>query len=287
MKYTPGLPQENVNVSKESPIQEFFVLVSGILVIVIALYFILGFAIDILVPEISPELEKILGSSLIKKFEIPGNPDKKNKALQEFADKLQEKCINLKSYQFNLHIIESSQINAIALPGGHILVFSELLDTANSENELAFVLLHEMGHFANRDHLRGIGRAIVFITITSLLLGPDNQLVSLMTQGIQLTESKFSREQETAADEFALRKLNCFYEDVMGAEDFFNKLADHENPSGAIGKYYLSHPESKKRAKHLTKYGKSQKFTANGPLIPLPENLRAGFEPVLKNEEIK
>ncbi|QTA81674.1 Peptidase, M48 family [Desulfonema limicola] len=273
MKYTPGIVKENVNISKESPVYEFFILLSGLLLIILGLYFILGFAINIIVPEISPELENILGKNLINRFEMPENSGKRNKSLQDFADNLQKKCINLE-YNFILHIVESSQINAIALPGGHIVVFSELIDTIDSENELAFVLFHEMGHFANRDHLKGIGRSIVFIAITSLLLGSDNQLVNLMTQGIQLGENKFSREQEIAADEFALRSLNCFYGNTAGAADFFNKLADNEKPSGFIGKYYLTHPESKNRAAHLENYSNAQGFKTQGRLIPVPENIK-------------
>ena len=270
MKYTPSLIKKNVNVSKESPIREFFILLSGLLSIIMGLYFVLGFAINILVPKISPELENTLGNSLINRFKTEENAEKDVKALQEFADKLHQKCINI-PYKFNLHIVKSSQINALALPGGHIVVFSELLNKINSENELAFVLFHEMGHFANRDHLRGIGRSLVFIVITSLLLGPDNQLVNLMVQGIQLGENKFSREQEIAADEFALRNLNCFYGDVMGAADFFNKLADTEEPAGFFEKYYLTHPDSKQRAAHMEDYRKANDFTANGPLLPVPE----------------
>ena len=46
-------------------------------------------------------------------------------------------------------------MNAVALPGGNIVVFAGLLKEIKSENELAMILGHELGHFAHRDHLRG------------------------------------------------------------------------------------------------------------------------------------
>jgi Zn-dependent protease with chaperone function len=72
--------------------------------------------------------------------------------------------------QYKIHIIPDPRINAMALPGGNIVVFSALIKETGSENELAFVLAHELGHFANRDHLRGLGRRLLLLTASAALI---------------------------------------------------------------------------------------------------------------------
>jgi len=146
-------------------------------------------------------------------------------------------------------------VNAVALPGGHIIVYTGLLNKVASENELAFVLAHEMGHFAHRDHLRGMGRAVVFI--------------KMLANALNLTEMSFSRKQETRADEFALETLYCDYGHVAGATDFFEKISKAQDP-GKFGHYLASHPESRKRISHLENIIRSRGFKL-GKATPLPE----------------
>ncbi|MGE0085815.1 MAG: M48 family metallopeptidase [Desulfococcaceae bacterium] len=274
IRYTPRLPGKNVNISKESPLREFFVLISGILAFIVGIYFVLGFAVDLIVPLISPETEQALAAGMLKNFGMAEKTeDAKNRIIQSLTDELQKKCVNL-PYRFHIRIADEDTINAVALPGGHIVVFRGLLEKAASENELAFVLFHEMGHFVHRDHLRGFGRGLVFIAISSFLLGPDNDISALLLQGLHISEMKFSREQETRADEFALDMLYCAYGDVSGAALFFGKMAKEEHSPGVIGKYWLSHPESKARISHLEDYCSRHGFPASADLRPLPESLR-------------
>ena len=120
--------------------------------------------------------------------------------------------------------------NAMALPGGNIVVYTGLLDRVASENELAFVLAHELGHYAHRDHLRGMGRALVFAVIAGLLFGPDSGTGSLLAGALGLTELSFSRRQETRADAFAVAALHCAYGHVGGSTDFFDRIGQGARP---------------------------------------------------------
>ena len=64
-------------------------------------------------------------------------------------------------YTLRVRVIEGEP-NAFALPGGEIWVTTGLLEQTESENEIAFVLGHEIGHFRSRDHLRSLGRGLLF-----------------------------------------------------------------------------------------------------------------------------
>ena len=273
VKFTPRLPAENVNVTPVSPLREFFALIAGLTGVTVVIYFLLGFAIDLIVPHISPEMEHALAQTMVSRFTNPEKPDERTISVRALTNRLKQGCTDL-PYPVTVYIAEDPLVNAVALPGGNIVVFSGLLEKMGSENELAFVLFHEMGHFINRDHLRGLGRAIVFMGLSALLLGPDNPVSTMIGQGLHLSEMKFSREQETGADRFALRAMNCAYGHVAGATNFFEKLAKAEKPAGAVGQFYLTHPESQKRIADLQAYGRKQEFSFMGTLRPFPEKLR-------------
>jgi len=239
MKYTPRQPAINVNVTPTSPLKDFFVLSGSLLAITVAVYFLLGFAVDLIIPYISPETENkmtaIFGNLAETKTAFP----EKQRKLQALLDTIQRDCAKL-PYDFKIHIKEADTVNALAMPGGHIIVFTGLLDKVASENELAYIIGHEIGHYANRDHLRGLGRALVFMTISTALFGTDSSMSNMVGHGLNISEMSFSRRQEAKADEFGLEMLNCTYRHVGGATDFFFQNQQRERPQHFRSLLFLS-----------------------------------------------
>jgi Zn-dependent protease with chaperone function len=271
MKYTPRQTESNVNVTPTSPIREFFVLVGGLLGIVILIYILLGLAVNLIVPHISVDLEKKMAAPFIRSMYAQDADTIRQHYVQALIDDLQERCTTL-PYHFQVHVRKAPTINALALPGGHIIVFTGLLDKVTSENELAFVLAHEMGHYAHRDHLRGMGRAVVFMTISAFLFGPESDVGRLVARGLSMTEMSFSRSQETQADEFALETLNCAYGHVAGTTDFFEKIQKEHDP-GMFGHYFSSHPKNRQRISHLRDISRDRGFKL-ADRKPLPEAIK-------------
>ena len=68
---------------------------------------------------------------------------------------------DLKHRNFTIKVIPGKDVNAFAVPGDTILLVEELLNKVETENELAMVLGHELGHFHFRHHLKGMGRRLV------------------------------------------------------------------------------------------------------------------------------
>lgn len=277
MKYTPRLPEKNDNVSETSGLRELAVLLGGLLGIVVGVYFLLGLAVDWVAPHVSPKLERVLGANLINRFVDEEAPDDATRALRELADRVSEGCVDL-PYQLQVHLSDDDIVNAVALPGGHIVVFAGLIDQLDSENELAFVLLHEMGHFANRDHLRGLGRALVLSVLSAAILGPDNPISNILSGGLRLTELHFSREQETAADEYAVQALNCAYGHVAGADGFFVELKEGEGRADRMTAYLRTHPLSGDRVEHIAEYAREKGYAVEARQNPLPGALRSAEE---------
>ncbi len=278
MKYTPRQTKSNVNVTPTSPVKEFFVLTGGLLAIVVAIYFLMGLAVNLLVPHLSVEFEKKLAGLFMPEFEQDAGFKRQEDYLQSLADQLQNHCAKL-PYEFKVHYNPAPQFNAVALPGGHIIFFSKLFEAAESENELAFVMAHEMGHYANRDHLKAMGRGLVLVAISTTLFGADSGLSRLLGNGLSLTEMSFSRGQESRADEFALAMLNCSYGHINGAVQFMGKFPKEADP-GDVGHYFSSHPELERRLDHLAEIIRAGQLRSD-ELKPLPAGI-SGIVPASK-----
>jgi Zn-dependent protease with chaperone function len=266
MKYTPRRLKTNVNISPTSPLKELVVLVGGLLAIGIGVYVLLGFAVDLVAPRISIEFENKLAAPFIHSFNESKQPHRQQSYVQSLVDDLQARCTHL-PYHFKVHIIESEMVNAAAFPGGHILVFTGLLNLVSSENELVFILGHELGHYAHRDHLKGLGRGLVLLTMATALLGSDNMVGDLLSKGLNLTEMRFSRNQESRADTFGIETLYCAYGHVAGATDFFSKMSKDRDPTH-LGHYFASHPENHRRIAHLNQLTQDHGYPVK-PLTPL------------------
>lgn len=243
--------KDYVKASRRKLWRDIFFIFSGFLGLVIAIYVILGLAVDAVVTRLPEGFEQQLGILYARQF----SEEEQSPAevyLQEVLDTIVEKSSSRITGSYSVHLIPSAQPNAFALPGGHIVVYSALLEELDSENELAFILAHELGHFANRDHLRGLGRRLVMMTMGALLFGVDNRLTEIVMGSLLVVEMKFSRSQETKADLFALDLLNSHYGHIAGATDFFQKTLE-DDVQTRLAYYFATHPYPADRVEMLRK----------------------------------
>ncbi|MDW8066730.1 MAG: M48 family metalloprotease [Aquificaceae bacterium] len=111
-------------------------------------------------------------------------------------------------YQF--YVVNSSQINAFALPGGPVMITRSLLSRLGSESELAAVLSHELGHINARHHARFLEKQFglsLLLNLGSFLLGDKpygRALLQFGQIGAGLLALKFSRDQEREADRYGI-----------------------------------------------------------------------------------
>jgi len=274
LKYTPKELEGNVNVTPVSPVKEFFVLIGGVLAILILTYAALEIAVDQLVDRVPKKMDSLLGAVFSAKFSDEKRSDGEVK-LQQMVDELLEKYPHMGS-NYTVHIVDSHTVNAVAMPGGNIIFFSQLLKEIESENELAFILAHELGHFANRDHLRGLGRGLILIALSTAIMGHDSAATDFIMNSLVTAEMKFSQTQESAADAFALEMLSSRYGHVSGANDFFNRL-NKKNKTGKLLYYFASHPQPEERVKALDKLVKEKGYSM-GKKKEVHKDLSSGEE---------
>lgn len=274
MKFTPKHIDENVNVSKTHPLVELAWLVGGMLLLAVVFYLVLGVTADLAVAKIPIKAEVWLGEHFVDSFEA--NEDEPlRRRLQTLLDNLPADS-PLHNYTFTVQLVKNKEINALALPGGHIVVFSGLVEQVESENELAMVLAHELGHFAHRDHLERLGRGLGLTVATMLVFGEDSAVSRLVSNLFLVTESSYSRQQESEADRFGLDLLVSSYGHAGGAADFFARVG---KKAGSRGPYLLaSHPHPDDRIEELQRLIRENGYPVE-MTTPLGDDLLAEAEP--------
>ncbi|MBY0401437.1 M48 family metallopeptidase [Myxococcota bacterium] len=301
MRFEAKLPDDSVNVSPGSPAREALILIGGAAGLVLALTVVVALLLELLIPMLPPTTEVRLFSTLPESFgdDEPGSPtDLRTERVQALLDRLVMRWSDTPYPGFQIQVATQSEVNAFALPGGIIVVTSGLLDRVESENELAFVLGHELGHFAGRDHLRGIGRQVALAIAGRLIgLGRDQ------TQGLTgilgtLAARGFDRQQESRADVFGLRLVVAEYGHAGGIREVFERVLASGLPGDTtevppsksrdqtdreatvlrgLSPYWSTHPLSAARIRALEDRIRSEGFAAAGGQVRWPfEGTRVG-----------
>lgn len=266
MIFTPKLPNGDVNISHSHPLKEAAWLVVGLLTILVSCYFCFGWLSSLLAMHLPVKAEVWIGNPIALHFE-----DKSNDFLQHRLNKLIQALPDdspMCAYTFRAFLDEESEeINAMALPGGSIIVNEGLLQIVQSENELDMILAHELGHFAHRDHLQSMARSLPMFIIS--LTMPGDQSSNITTWITSKIEKRYSQRQEVAADAWALDLLNRLHGHVGGATDFFKRLAG--NDKNRFRYFLATHPHPGDRVQNLknliTQHGYSLRAT-----IPLQKD---------------
>ena len=152
-----------------------------------------------------------------------------------------ERARTLRELPYEITIIDDADPNAFALPGGTILITTGLMDVIGSEESLAMVIGHELGHFAHRDQLRSMGKWMFLSMAIGGLLG-NTQLSGAVSTLAELGELRHSRKQELAADRFGLDCVIATYGHAGGAVEFFEGIEAAERAQPGVFQYFSTHP---------------------------------------------
>lgn len=148
---------------------------------------------------------------------------------------------------YEFYVVNSSLINAFALPGGPVMITRGLFMKLNSESELASVLGHELGHINARHHARFLEKQFglnLLLNIGALLVGdkPYGQALLQFGQvGAGLLSLKFSRDQEREADQLGILYTYRAGYDPMGIIGVFEMFKSMER-GGRPPEWLSTHP---------------------------------------------
>jgi beta-barrel assembly-enhancing protease len=230
-----------------------------------------------LAPLVPLSWEKQLGDAMVGDF---GGRFCNGPGGQEALDAL-VKRIEPGGRGLKVRVANINMVNAVALPGGTIIIFRGLLQEAKSPDELAGVIGHEIGHVRNRDVMQSLLRQAGL----SLLLGGIGGDAGGYAN--TLVAATYSREAEAEADAFSIdlmTRANVSPKDTAG---FFARLSEGEKTLGkasaALG-YLSSHPLSQSREAMFRKSTKPK--AAYTPSIT-PQQWRALVENCANDTDVE
>ncbi len=220
--------------------------------------------------ELSDSEEGELGQSYAPNFVAEFGGEYPDPELQSYLSEIVIDQMARKSHRPNLpwrfRILNTSQINAFALPGGQVFVTRGLLARLETEAQFAHLMGHELGHVSHKHSSRGQGRAILF----GLLLGVVGELegelsdsdfpIATTTLGIagQLTLLRFSRQQELESDERGVDYAILAGFDPRRGADTFRLFLELKQQSGKgesmIDGLLSTHPLDSTRISGIEEY---------------------------------
>jgi beta-barrel assembly-enhancing protease len=156
---------------------------------------------------------------------------------------------------FTIKVIDSDEVNAMALPGGFFYVNSGLILAADEEAELAGVMAHEIAHVCAHHAAREQTRAnyAQLGTIPLIFMGgwTGYGLYEAASIGIPITFLHFSREFEGQADYLGVQYMYRAGYDPQAFVTFFEKIQNLEKRKpGAVSKAFSTHPQTPDRIEH-------------------------------------
>lgn len=206
----------------------------------------LGEKATLIVPK-DTEIE--LGASIAENFKQTEEINvASSKLLNQFIDSLRVK----EAYPINITVVNSPTVNAFALPGGHIFVYSGIIDKMKNYNELVALLSHEITHVTHQHSLKSLGRSAATSIFISGLFGDISGIsAGILDQASQLKQLRYSRELETEADQHGVDFMIKYKVSPAGMISLMQILdAEGEKQDGFM-KYLSTHPETKERINTL------------------------------------
>lgn len=220
------------------------------------------------------EWEQKIGDTLFKSIESEGKLIT-NSPYQRQLDAITARlvpAVDDAKFKFVFHVMVDTNVNAFAMPGGHMVVMTGLLEKAETPEEVAGVLAHEMAHVTQRHSIRKLVEQAGLFLLVEAMFGDVAGLAAVLTEGSRfLLQQKFSRNFEREADDVGWEYLNNAQIDPRGMTEFFRKLEKLEDQVGMKGNGALAllstHPTTDERIARLEK--KWEKMEPKPAIKPL------------------
>lgn len=245
--------------------------------VVIGGIFLFNLLLGLLVADVglrvlTPVYEKQLGKQMYEST-VPQTliDERRTATLQAFANKLQLSD----RYQIEVTVLRAREVNAYAIPGGHIVVYTGLLDQMQSYDELVALLGHEVSHINERHTTRSILKSLS--TRLFLIMFMDVSQIGgiLLLNADRLRDLSYSRSLETEADEEGLKIMQRNRVDVNGMVKMFYRLKSADTVD--VPAFLNTHPLTDKRIRY-TKEHIAQLQQSNAVVDPVLQELWANLQ---------
>lgn len=213
--------------------------------VLVGLYVLLPFAVRPIAALVPVEWEAGFGRSIAQSFDsgLGGCPDGEG---QRALEKLTGRIAAASAMALpEIRVLRHEDPNAVALPGGHVRLFSGFIAFARTPEEIAGVLAHELAHVRLRHVTQKMVRSAGLGLVVSMLTGDASGLAAGALHA--LVGLSYSRGDEAEADREGLAMLHAAGISGAGMESFFRRMAEREGTGG--WSFLSTHPDSATRGR--------------------------------------
>lgn len=180
-----------------------------------------------------------------------------DRAALTYVNRIGQRIVNqteLAQAPWEFHIVDSPEINAFNIPGGHVYVNTGLIQATDNVAELAGVMAHEIAHGVARHGTEQVSKAYGFNIIAGLALGanpPIYQQILAQIVGAG-TFARFGRDAEREADDLGLQYMIGAGYDPHGMVTMFQELLSRrQRQPGSVDQFFSSHPLTEERIQNV------------------------------------
>jgi predicted Zn-dependent protease len=159
---------------------------------------------------------------------------------------------------YTFRVVNANEVNAFAVPGGHVYVNRGLIERAGNMSELAGVLAHEIGHVVERHSVEQMSRAQSANTAASVLYGVllGRNPSAIEQAGLQVGGTAlfahYTRDAEREADHDAVNFLVAAGINPRGLTTMFQKLLEEQQSQpSAVERWFSTHPGNAERVQNV------------------------------------
>jgi predicted Zn-dependent protease len=164
-----------------------------------------------------------------------------------------------------IHVLNKDEINAFALPNGHLIVYSGLILNSDNQEELIGVICHEIAHIELNHVIKKLVKEIgLSVLISTTTVSGGSEIIKETAK--MLSSSAFDRSLEKEADIKAVDYLVSAKVNPEPFANFLYKLSNKEHDATEYLKWISTHPDSKERAEYIIEYSKN-KLTDYKPIL--------------------
>ena len=220
--------------------------VIGVLLFLVACYFwVLPWGaerLSLLLPRsVDERIGQVAYNGMSSELQVD---EERSKALQAFGDRLQLSP----HYALRYHVVREEQVNAFALPGGDIVVFTGILDRMDEPGELAALLAHEATHVEERHSTRMLVRNLAGYLFLSLLIGDVNGVMAVLAQNAEnIRTLGYGRGLESDADRIGQERMKANGVDPIGMAHLLELLEREAHDVPGSLAFLSSHPLTAER----------------------------------------
>lgn len=168
---------------------------------------------------------------------------------------------------WRFHLVADPSVNAFAIPGGHVYVHTGLVEAAQTVDELAGVVGHEVAHGVARHGTERMTKVYGLERILALVVGGEAGLLEQIAIGVigSGTVAKFSRDDEREADDLGLGYMaEAGYAPGGMARMFETMLALRQRRPGLLERFFASHPMTEERIESVRAEAERLEAAPNG-----------------------